>query len=33
MVGLTNDLIDTYDVEITNKSTFDILGSKGGGKN
>ena len=31
IVGLTNDLIDTYDARVLIKSTFDILGSKGGG--
>ena len=31
LVGLTNDLIDTYDARVLIKSTFDILGSKGGG--
>ena len=31
MVGVTNDLIDTYDARVLIKSTFDILGSKGGG--
>ena len=31
IVGLTNDLIDTYDARALIKSTFDILGSKGGG--
>ena len=31
VVGLTNDLIDTYDARVLIKSTFDLLGSKGGG--
>ena len=31
LVGLTNDLIDTYDARVLIKSTFDLLGSKGGG--
>ena len=31
VVGLTHDLIDLYDARTLIKSTFDILGSKGGG--